>query len=252
MAFTTDNAQVQQLLKDQPTWTPQRATDWANRYWSESPSAPQDTSTSPSAQPITNTSGVMNTQATTGNQVQQGQPTTVAGAFQQALVNRLAPGPISAQSPEVAPAIEANKLAEQRGAERQRAQLGVQGAQEGIDASGGMRSLQQGIEANRSAREGQFAGNAVSQLAQQRANQITQALSLGGQLLSDQDRLALQRELANLDAQLRREGLSVQSSLGQSDLDLRRYLGESQLSANLGMFNASQGQQALLSLLGGL
>lgn len=222
--------------------------------------------------PITTAGQVANTTTTLGAQPQAGAPTTVASVFQQALVNKLGqnPGDVSAQSPEIKGAVDANKLALQRGAERDRAQLAVSSANDGTSASGGMNSQLQGINAHRAEAEGQYAGNAVAQLAQQRSNQIMQALAMGGQLLSEEERTGLQRELAQLDAQLRREGLNVQSTLGQGDLDLRSRLGEgglnlnllqtllanqqsgNQLSANLGMFNASQGQQALLSLLGGL
>lgn len=222
--------------------------------------------------PITTAGQVANTTTTLGAQPQAGSQQSVASTFQQALVNKLGqnPGDVSAQSPEIAGAINANKLALQRGSERDRAQLAVTAANQGTDASGGMNSQLQGINANRAQAEGQFAGNAVAQLAQRRSNEIMQALAMGGQLLSEQERTALQRELAQLDAQLRREGLGVQQSLGQGDLALRDKLGTgglnlnllqtllgnqqagNQLSANLGMFNASQGQQALLSLLGGL
>src|SRR5690606_6471204 len=54
-------------------------------------------------------------QATVGQTPQAGQQTNVAGAFQQALINKLAPQPVTAQSASVAPALAANRLAEQRG-----------------------------------------------------------------------------------------------------------------------------------------
>lgn len=84
--------------------------------------APAATPQTPSGQASPqNTQQQLQTPVTVGQTAQQGQPTSVAGAFQQALVNRLAPAPVSAQSPEVAPAIAANRAAEQRGFERNRA-----------------------------------------------------------------------------------------------------------------------------------
>jgi hypothetical protein len=210
----------------------------------------------------------LQTPTTVGQTPQQGQQTSVAGAFQQALVNQLAPGAISAQSPEIAPAIAANRASEQRGLERGRAQLAEQAAQQGIDPNG-FGSQLRGLQAESALRSGQFEGGAVQQLGRDRMNQLQSALSLSGSLLGDQDRMALQREMAQLQAQLQREGLGVQSSLGSGDLALRRDLGTGQL--NLGLLGtllsnqqfgqglsssnalgqAQLNQQAILALLGG-
>lgn len=230
---------------------------------SGSPTSPTATSgavPSPNAPP-TSANGALTSPTSTGA------PTTVTGAFQQALMSQLTPGPVSAASPEVAPAITANKNAEQRNFEQQRAQTAERAASQGLDQNA-FNSQLTGLGQERALREGQFAGNAVASLAQQRAQQITSALALAGGMLSDQDRMALQKELAQLQAQVQRESIASGNTLGQGDLTLRRDLGEgglnlgllnsllgneqynSGLGAQLGMFGANLNQQAVLGLLG--
>jgi len=208
--------------------------------------------------------------APAGGTTAPGTPTTAAGAFQQALVNRLTAPPVTAQSPELSGAIGANNLAQQRGFERNRGLLAEQAGQNGTANSGGFNTNLLGLSQDRSAQEGQFAGNAVLQRSQQQANELTQALTLGGQMLSQQDQLAMQQRLAELNAQIQRESLAAQTSLGTQDLGLRRDLGQgnlnlgllsallqnSQYNSGLGLQAGIAGQQfnqnALLGLLGAL
>ena len=190
----------------------------------------------PGAPPITTAGQATNTTATVGAQPAQGAPTTIAQSFQQALVNRLNPAAVNAQNPAIAPAIEANKLAEQRGFERNRNLLAEQAAKSGTDASGGFNAQLLGLGQDRAAREGQFAGNAVQHLGDQQNANLMAALGLGGNFLQGQSSQDLQKQLADLDAQLRREGLGAQTSLGNADIALRGRLGEGQL--NLGLLSA--------------
>lgn len=208
---------------------------------SPAPAAPGPTNTSPGQPagqppPITTAAQATGTTANVGQTAPQGAPTTIAQSFQQALVNRLNPQPINAQNSQIAPAIEANKLAEQRGMERNRNLLAERSAANGTSNSGGFESQLLGLGQDRAAREGQFAGNAVADLGRQQQQDITSALAMGGNLLGDQQRMDLQKQLADLDAQLRREGLGAQTSLGNRDIDLRSRLGEGQL--NLGLLSA--------------
>ena len=200
---------------------------------------------SPSASPSP-TGGVQTAQqavqapATVGQTPAQGSQTSVANAFQQAMVNRLAPGPVSAQSPEIAPAITANKNVEQRGMEKTRATLAERAASQGLDQNA-FNSQLLGAQGESTGRQASFAGQQVSSLASQRAQELTAALALGGNMLSDIDKSNLQRELAQLQAQVQREGTSAQVGLGQGDLALRQMLGTGQL--NLGLLNALLGNQ---------
>jgi hypothetical protein len=149
--------------------------------------------------------------------------------------------------------------------------------------------------------QGGFNANLVGQELQNRRAQLIQAATLAGNQLSQDDQRALQKQLADTDAEIRRQqlsqqqsqfgqslgeqgrqfdvdaelkrlGINTQSSLGSGDLALREKLGSGQLNlgllsalmqgdqfnkglgADLGKFNASQGNnylQALLSQFGG-
>lgn len=225
--------------------------------------------------PLPNQQGQPQTaqQAITGQgnvmaQPQPGQPATVAGSFQQALLNRLAGPRMSAASPELQPAIQANDLQEHRGVERQRAMLAERNAAQGLNNSGGNESMLRGIVADSAARRGQFAGNAVMDANRIKEQQITSLLGLSGGMLSDIDQQQLQRYGIDLDAQLRREGLGASTNLGQGDLALWEKLGMGNLNlglagllqsgqqfgqslaSNNAQFSAGLNQQALMQMLG--
>jgi hypothetical protein len=185
---------------------------------------------------------------TVGTQLQPGQQTTVAGAFQQALLNKLGQGPVTAQSPQVQPAIQANQLAEQRGLERNRQLLAEQNAASGINMSGGNNAMQRGLVADSAMRQGQFAGNAIQDAQRLQSAELLAALGTAGGALSDIDRQQLQRYGIDLDAQLRREGLGATTSLGEQDLALRQLLGTGNL--NLGLLGLLQGGQQFGQQLG--
>lgn len=209
-------------------------------------------------------------QAHVGQAPQPGQPATVAGSFQQALLNRLGSPRISASSPEVQPAIQANQMSEQRGFDRNRALLAERNAAQGLNNSGGNESMIRGLAQDRAGRESQFAGQAVMDANQRRDAQMVPLLSMTGGMLGDIDRAQLQRYGIDLDAALRREGLGASTSLGQGDLALREKLGTGNLNlgllgllqggqqfgqslaSNNAQFTAGLNQQALLNLLGGL
>jgi hypothetical protein len=216
----------------------------------------------------TNLAGVLGGTAAPGGQSPQGQPTNLAGAFQQALINRLSPQDISAQNPAIKGTIAANRNAESRGLQRTQGALAERAASTG--QAGGLETGLRQAMGESAGRQGAFEGNALFGLHQQQQNDLTNALGLGGQLLSDQQRQDLQRYGLDLDATLRREGLSQSGQLGNRELDIRNTLGlgqldlgrqglaqnESQfgrqLGANLGLGQAQLNQSALLALLNGL
>lgn len=206
--------------------------------------------------------------ATVGATPQQGSQTNVAGAYQQAMVNKLAPAPVNAQNPAVKQSIDANRLAGQRGFERDRNMLAERAAAGGYDGSGAFDSQLLGLAQNRTAREGAYEGQALGQLQRDQDNQIMAALGMGGQMLGQQGSLDLQRYGIDTDAALRREGLGSQSALGGRELDIRDRLGTGNLNlgllgllqggdqfgqslgAQLGMFNANRSSQDMLGILG--
>ena len=219
--------------------------------------------------PITTQQQVGDTTAAVGGTNAPGTNTTIAQSFQQALVNKLNPQPLSPSAPEVAPAIQANQLSEQRSFDRNRNMLAERNAANGTANSGGFETDLLGLAQDRAAREGQFAGNAVMQANQERGVNDRAALASAAGVLSGNAGLGQQQSLAELDAALRREGLAQQGQLGNADLALRSRLGEGQL--NLGLlsqllgsdyqdralnqnayqFGANLDQQGLLGLLGG-
>lgn len=235
----------------------------------DGPPAPAPTSSSSSSYPapITTQQQVGNTTAPVGGQIQSGTPTTVAQSFQQALVNRLNPQPLSASSPEVAPAIQANQLSEQRGMEQARALAAERAAAQGIDQNG-FNSALFGLQQGSAGRQAQFAGNALMQANQEKGLNDRSALAQAAGLLGGNAGLGQQQQLAELDAAIRREGLSAQTALGQGDLALRQRLGEGGLNNQLlglllnndqfgrslsqsgAQFGASLDQSGLLGLLG--
>jgi hypothetical protein len=250
------------------SYTPQEAAQlglgWVDQYnpnWGKagfvgselsSPSGPSSTpgSAGPSG-PITTQQQIGDTTATNGGAIAQGAPTTVAQSFQQALINRLNPTPVNASSASIAPAIQANQLAEQRGMERSRNLLAERSAADGTSNSGGFDAQLLGLMQNRAQREGQFAGNAVQQ-GQALQDADTRAFAgMAGSLLSGNANLGQQMNLANLDAELRRAGLAQQGQLGNADIALRGQLGQGQLQLGLlsallqnDQFGKSLGQNA--------
>jgi len=81
--------------------------------------------------------------------------------------------------------------------------------------------------------KGQFEADLVGRELQARRQEIAQYMTMLGGVISDDERSMLQRELADLDAALRREGLSQTGALGSRELDIRDRLGSGEL--NLGM-----------------
>jgi hypothetical protein len=231
------------------------------------PGAPAATGGTPTP---TTAIGALTGQAAVGGQPAQGSQATAAGAFQQALLNRLAPEQATAQSAELQPALKANRLAEQRGMERDRAMLAERAAANGTSNSGGFETGLAGLAQARSGREGQYEADAVTGLDDKNRQSQQIMAQLAGGMLSQADQQELQRYLGNQANDTSRLGITTQGSLGQGDLALRGRLGEGQL--NLGLLQALMGneqfgqseagtnarfgaglnQQALLSMLGGL
>jgi hypothetical protein len=216
----------------------------------------------------TNAQQAITQQANVGSQANPGQPATVAGSFQQALINKLNAPRMNVNSPEVQPQIQAQQLTSQRGFERDRAMLAEQNAANGTNNSGGANAQVRGLAQGRAERDSTFAGNAVADANKLQSAELMAALGLGGNLLNQIDSRDLTRYGIDQDAQLRREGLGATSALGQGDLALRDKLGtgnlnlglasllqggdqfNSSLSSNNAQFSAGLNQQALLSMLG--
>jgi hypothetical protein len=139
----------------------------------------------------------------------------------------------------------------------------------GLESSGAASSAQRKIDQDRAMQEGSFDADLLGNARQERMQELQAFLSIAGNTLSNEERNALDRELAQLDAAVKREGIASTASLGKSDLDLRRELGLGGLNQNLlsillnnrtendrtGLTAAQMGlnanQQALIAMLGG-
>lgn len=95
----------------------------------------------------------------------------------------------------------------------------------------------QGEERLASERAGQasaaFEADLVGRELQQRRDEIKDALQTMTGVITEDQRRQLQRELAQLDAALRREGLSATTALGSRELDIRDRLGSRGLEIDL-------------------
>jgi hypothetical protein len=99
---------------------------------------------------------------------------------------------------------------------------------------GGAQALAQRAATEGAARNvGQFEASLVGQELQNRRDEIKNALSSLGGMISNDQQLALQRELASLDAALKRESLAQTGSLGAQDISLRDKLGTGALNVDL-------------------
>lgn len=89
---------------------------------------------------------------------------------------------------------------------------------------------------------GLMASDLVGRELTARRAQISDALHTFGSQISEDQRQALQMQLAQLDAQLRREGMAQTGNLGGRDLDLRDKLGTGGLNVELirALFNNDQ------------
>lgn len=256
-------------------WNDQQWNDYETKYNIPHPNAqpidngPVGTSVGGATPPITTQQQVGSTQAQVGGSIAQGTPTTIAQSFQQALVNKLNPQPLSASSPVVAPAIQANQLSEQRGMEQTRGLLAERAASQGLDQNA-FNSQLLGAQGASAGRQGQFAGDAVMRANQEQGMNDRSAMVSAAGLLGGNAGLSQQQQLAELDAAIRREGISSSTALGQGDLALRQRLGEGglnnqllsvllnndqfgrSLSQNGAQFGAGLDQQGFLALLSGL
>ena len=103
----------------------------------------------------------------------------------------------------------------------------------GARGAGGNLVEQRMINEGAARNVGQFEAELVGRELQSRRDEIKNALgSLGGMIDNDQ-RNALQRELAALDAAIKRESLAQTGSLGSQDLSLRNKLGTGALNIDL-------------------
>jgi hypothetical protein len=152
------------------------------------------------------------------------QPDPATTAFGQQIRARLlaalGQGPVTADDPEIAPAVMANKVATERGLENERNAIAERMHAQGLGNSGSLDQQTQAAMERAAMGEGNFVGNALMSAAQDRRNQLTQLLQEGGNILNADDAQALQGKIADLDAFLRQQGITNQNNQANDQMGL--------------------------------
>lgn len=156
--------------------------------------------------------------------------------FRTALVSRLnataAPTSI-ADDPVLAAQSGAMRQASARQAARDRS-AGVEAAgAQGLESSGATSGMIRKLGQDRALHEGQADAQLLGDARGQRMQELQAFLGIAGNTLSNEERNLLDREMGQLDASVRREGIASQTALGQGDLSLRGELGRGGLNQNL-------------------
>jgi len=203
-----------------------------------------------------------------------GQPTTVADAFKQSLVNTLNQGNVTPtlNDPTLKAQSDAYNVGETRATEANRAQMAERAAMQGGTGvnSGAFDVGISDLLERQGERQGGFNAKLVGDEAKQRKQQLLQAAAIAGQHLSAEEARKLQMELAELDATISREGIAAQGNIAGNSLAVQSRLGEGGLNNSLlsillgnqfnnaslqqqgNQFSAGLDTQTILSLLGGL
>lgn len=169
--------------------------------------------------------------------------------YQQMIAQLLnTPQTVDAESLQNTPEAQAQRLASQRAEERGRAQIAERLAAQGVPTSSG--AMDTDIAALRQQRaEGDT--NFIGQLAVTKMQQNRESLVQGIQFAMQDGQFdkaqALQLQLADLDAALKREGMALTASEGNANRDISRL----QLGYNYDALQAQLNQQALLAALQG-
>ena len=118
---------------------------------------------------------------------------------------------ISVEDPNLRPAAQAYGNAAQRETQRRREIMAERMAAQGMGDSGAMDAeIASGLQ-DEGVGVANFEANLVLQEMQSRREELQQALTLGAGLITAEQQRALQAELANLDAAIRREAMALQN-----------------------------------------
>lgn len=251
--FTADDDQVRELLKAQQGWSPQQAIDWANRYWTkpqlpdpvgtpEVPPVPnKDTYTQPipqtgdpngpgdqgkNAQTYSSTPGAAPTATTTN----QGTQDVLRNSY---LERATQPIGVDRNDPNFRQPIDSYAAAQDRTRRRAENEAAERASAMGLGTSGALDLQRRAAQERSGQATGAFESQMLTQELQRQRNEKAEALQqLTGILSADQTR-QLQRDLADLDAALKRESIAQTGSLGTADINLRDKLGTGALNVDL-------------------
>ena len=188
-------------------------------------------------------------------------------AYDQAIRDKLMallsqdPSNVSLDDPNLVPQMNAYNRQSQRAFDNSRSVMAERMAAEGTNNSGAFDAGLEGLLQARGEGEANFGASLVGQEVQARRQEVMQALQMGQGIMSQDQERQLRRELADLDAQLQREGFGIQREMGQLDAALRREGFDIQKLLGLGdldvrrtatgnQYDLGLGQLALQRLLG--
>jgi hypothetical protein len=145
-------------------------------------------------------------------------------AYNQSIRNALlsainSPG-VTMDDPDIAPAIQANRVANQRMLEQQREAIAERLNAQGMSGSGAMDQQMAQAFQQTGERQGQFAGNAVLQQALARRQQLIALLGTGSSVLTADEARQAQLKIADLDAYLRQQSITNQNQQSNDQMGL--------------------------------
>lgn len=202
-------------------------------------------------------------------------PSQIQSPFYSALAGLLTRNNnVTGDDPVIKDQVNAARSEEERNFAKTRAMMAERAASEGTSMTGGFDNALLQNRSDIGSRLGKLSAGLVADERTNRMAQLMTALSIGQGVMSDSDKNLLQRELADLEAQLKREGYGVQEKQIQAgqeesaaDRALRQLLaGQSNeleyaklgqqntqfgqnLSANLGMHDEDLAQALTIALL---
>lgn len=179
----------------------------------------------PSTQPGQNPNAPPPTQYTSTPNMQQVQRDQILGMMQQNPVP-------DANDPVIKAQTDAFGAGQMRAARQAKAEAAEKLAAEGM--SGGANELAARAADERAGNAmGAFAADLTNREYVRRKQEIQDFMKMNAATIDADQARMLQRELAQLDAQIRREGFNVQSSLGNRELDVRSDLGNKGINNDL-------------------
>ncbi len=171
------------------------------------------------------------------------EPTTIADAFKTSLIDMLngANKTPTMDDPTIKAQADAYAVQQTRASEAQRAQAAERLAAQGLGSSGAADTTYSDLLERQGENQGTFNAGLLGKELQDRRQQLIQAASIAGNTLNAEQARALQKELADLDAQIRREGIAAQGSIAGAANATQQY--GINTNANLGLLQALLGNQ---------
>lgn len=176
--------------------------------------------------------------------------TNVNDAFRTQLLDLMSkdPAQVSASDPAIKSQTDAYSAQRQLAQRQEREAAAEHFAAQGLDQSGAMDSEISREFGDMGRDVGQFSAGLVGQEQNRRTDMLKSVLALAGDQLSNEEKLALEKQIAAADDSTKRYGIDASTRLGSGDLDLRKFLGNGQLS--LGLLQALQGGDQFNKRLG--